>query len=776
MKINEYCILKFFNINSKKILKLLDKSGLEVNNVIKTNNNIYKIISGKIIDILYLKDEEYLIKLNISKLKYITIKQNIKYDNYLKNSIVALIFFNKNKKVYIYTPKILEINNNNDPIILNKNTKLGIDLSYLLIFNFNIIDIKIPNNRLDCLNILGICKEISIINNIKINLPFNNIKINPSIDKKFFINIIDKNICSKYCGFYLEKIEGEYNTPIEIKEKLIHSDFKINNNINDIINYIFLETGYLINIFNIYDIYDNEIIIKLTNNDSYYLVNNKNVFIYRNTLSVFNNNNEILNIPGIDIKKNINNYNNIFIGCGSFNYKFININKNLYNNTNHFVENNEIEVEYNLIYSILKYFIKILSNIYKINYSYISKSNLFNIKKYINLNIYKLYKFIGFKIKYENIINILNKLKFKFSINSNNTLKVVIPKTRSDINIKEDLFEEIIKIYGCNKIPKYKKSVLNNNLNNIYLNKLNNKEKIIYKIKKFLIYNGFNEVISYSLVNKNKQNLIYKNNQIDIINPISENMSSFRRSLLIGLLNIIKFNEDRQENNIKIFEHGFCFNYLNNIIVNNEILSGIIYGNKKNDFFKIKSNESFDFYDIKGNVEDILLFFFNKHEFLFVKNKKNNIFDLNQSLKILNIKENIIIGYFGYINNNIIKIFKLKNNVIFFEIYINNININKNTNINKIYNTVINKRDISVTINNNINIYKIINYLNNIKNNQTIKLNLIDYYKEDNINNNFTIRFYIQDKYKTLTYFDIENIVNFYILKLKNKFKIIIKN
>ncbi|QJC34006.1 phenylalanine--tRNA ligase subunit beta [Enterobacteriaceae endosymbiont of Donacia cinerea] len=802
---------KDINYLSEKITML----GFEVEKIeyIKKNINFDNIYIGEIVKLsLYTTNPKiYKLKILINNGKLLKIFSDI--DNLKNKTKIILATQNSSLyKKYINIPeysfllksegllcsnKIFNLYKNN---LLKKNIIKISDKSFngenankYLNITDNILYINIPTNRPDCLSILGFTRDLSVLKKFfSFKKPY--ININKKL-KKYKINInFNKNINDvlyqyNYC--IIKNINLKKEIPFFIKNQLLQSGIKIipENPLLNIYNYIVLELGYPIQFYDLNKIQGDIYIENSEKNKSNFLdfENQKINLINDNYLLLIKDNYKIISIPGIIQNKHIIvnlKTKDIFIECLFIKkeyFKFLFSKNPYFNNTtniyNRFLDPYiQKEVIIRTVNLILKIFGGDRSKIYTTNIN-----NVNYIKKEIKLSFKHIYKILGFNILKKKIIYILNKLGFSILKKTNDNYLIKVPSWRNDIIIEEDLIEEIIRVYGYNKIPEkvkiylIKKNILNKKKIKLKYTKVNFK-----KIKNILIHKGYHEVINYSFINPKIQSILYPNiKNIRIINPLTNETSVMRNSLSYGLINNIIYNQNRQQKNLRFFEYGLCF--LKDLkeklgITQKLMLSGIINGNLYSNYWNI-NKKLINFYDIKGDIEYIFNFF-----------NKNNLIEFRPQykLKILHpyisssiYFNNIYIGYIGMLHPKLINFFNIKYDTFLFEIFFDKIIINNNFNFNKIINFPINKRDISFSIKKNICFIEISSLLKRLKIKEIIKIDLIDIYQGNNIPigyKNITLSLFIQNKYHTLQEQEINNILNKCILALKNKFQILLRD
>ncbi|WP_343183628.1 phenylalanine--tRNA ligase subunit beta [Buchnera aphidicola] len=791
MKLSLSWLKLFLNkkIKNNVICNQLTKIGLEVENLVENKLNFKRSIVGKILSIKK-KNNVYLCKIYINKTIYIKLKSKNKflyigmklaiglkkYKDFNINKILLYSQSNINKlnwKIYTYSDFKL-FGNKNSIVEFPKNIKIGtLVKNYFDKISNDTILINVTPNRNDCLGLLGLSRDLSVINNFKLKMLYKikkNIVLKKNTDKLNFL-IKKNNFCFSYFFKILENINISIQTPFFIRECLRKSHIKSINIVSDVINYVSLELGQSIHVFDYDKIKNNSIEIRLSKkNDKFYLKKNLSFNLFKNTLVILNNK-EIISLGGFIQSKKFSitkKTKNIYLGSGVFNNFLIDRIKNKYKNYYLSYDNHFRKCDTNLCLTALNRISKILikycsGNITSMNYlnKKYSRDNKKIIISYKNIN-----KILGFKISKFIILNILKKLKY-IIYEKLNKLEVIPPSFRIDILCMEDVISDILRFYGYNKVPsiplKFNKIIPEKNF---ILKKIN-------KIKNFLLYKGYFEVINYSFTDLLSQKFFIKKKKLlKIINPISKDYSYMRASLIPGLIKNVLYNKNRQKNSFSIFESGLCFKKKNDSefnIVQNLFLSGIKSGfkNKKNWFYK---DTKFNYYDLKSDIENILSFFFEFHKILF---KKKFILGLDRNFSAKIYYKNDVIGYLGMLNNIIKNFYNLKDNVFIFEIFIDKLFFDKNKKINEFLSYPYSSRDISIIVSNDIPAIEIISLCYKISLKKIFKVYVFDVYTGTNIPINkksLSIRIFFKNNKKNITNNEIESLLKKCLKKLKNKF------
>jgi phenylalanyl-tRNA synthetase beta chain len=381
----------------------------------------------------------------------------------------------------------------------------------------------------------------------------------------------------------------------------------------------------------------------------------------------------------------------------------------------------------------------------------------------IKLNEIRVNKILGHVISKNKITKILKSLNFKVT-EAKTSWKVTIPSYRFDVKIEDDLIEEIARVYGFDNIPgatEYSNNPLSKPIDDrIDINNISN----------LLCSRDYQEIISYSFVDEKIDNFISgKNSSLKLKNPISNEMSVMRSSLLSGLLSALKRNISRQNSRVRLFEVGKVFNGKLNGHDEREKFAVISAGTIDEENWRA-NNDSIDFYNIKGDLESIIDSNHENHLFSF--NRSNNhIFHPGQAAEVF--KKGNSIGHVGKLHPNLTKLFNIKRDVFYFEIdyelcftpfIVNAHTISKYPQI---------RRDISITIDKSVAASEIINTVIQINPNIIQSTNVFDVYEGKNIEEgrkSIALGLILQDKSRTLIDKDADELVELVIKSLQNEY------
>ncbi|WP_392562782.1 phenylalanine--tRNA ligase subunit beta [Orbus sturtevantii] len=670
----------------------------------------------------------------------------------------------------------LGISDDHDGIIeLPNDAPLGQDIRQYLQLDDHTIEVSVTPNRADCFGIIGIARDISAVNNLALIEPeFPNPAI--SIDDKININVIEPKAAPCYLGRVIRGIDVLAPTPLWIKEKLRRSGIRSIDVVVDITNYVLIELGHPMHAFDLQKI-DGGITIRYAHpQEKLVLLDGNEIEINADTL-VIADDKKALALAGIfggkdsgvstetkDILLEAAFFSPLAIAGKAREYGLHTEASHRYERgVDPALQHKAMERATALLLSICGGFAGPIIDV--------TQPSEMPKQAMILLRREKIDSLIGYHIDSQRITDILVRLGCEV-FEEKNTWQVKAPSWRFDIQIEEDLIEEVARIYGYNNIP-------NQHINVELVMKPNSETHILDKnFKDLLVNRGYQEAVTYSFVDPKIQALLHPKQQAIILpNPISSEMSAMRLSLWSGLLDAVIYNQNRQQQRIRLFETGLRFipDVKSEYGVKQQfVLSGVITGSVYDEHWAIKK-QSVDFFDLKGDVEAILAISgINEHaEF---KASDNPALHPGQSASIY-IK-NQLAGYLGVLHPEIEKKLSLNSKALVFELILDKINTKKIAVAQDISKYPANRRDIAIIVDSNICAADILSTCRNTGGEQLVDVNLFDIYQGDNIKEgqkSLAISLILQDKKRTLADEDINHIVNQCIAALQNRFKALLR-
>ena len=482
-------------------------------------------------------------------------------------------------------------------------SKLGEDIVDVLDLRDNIIEFEITPNRPDCLSVEGLGRETAVSLNKEYKNPNEKIdKLN--IDKKdkiegFKVTIDAPDLCYRYVARVVKNIVIK-ESPDWMRKRLKACGIRPINNIVDITNYVMLEMGQPMHAFDINSIANKHIIVRRAKDGEILKTLDGIDRKLDNSMLVISDEKKIDAVAGVmggensEIEKNTNMVvfeSAVFNGGSvrmtakrlglrteaSSRYEKGLPQENALRAVNRAVELVELLGAGEAIDGVID--------------EYPEKQK--EIK--IEFNPNRINSLLGINVSEDEMVNILNKLDIKLIDGY-----CIPPYYRQDLEQEADIAEEILRIYGYDKLE----SSLDNSGNTVGGRSIY--QKMEDNIKNMLVNKGFSEICTYGFINPDdlaKSNILenselYKE-VIKIRNPISEDYSIMKTSVIPTVMKTISTNYAKKNSNLKLFEYAKVYKNKSNI-ENNElpdekqILTIAITGKEEK------------FYDLKGIVENVL--------------------------------------------------------------------------------------------------------------------------------------------------------------------------
>jgi phenylalanyl-tRNA synthetase beta chain len=220
----------------------------------------------------------------------------------------------------------------------------------------------------------------------------------------------------------------------------------------------------------------------------------------------------------------------------------------------------------------------------------------------IDMRYRNIDRLIGKLLDRDLIKNILSKLDIRISEESESGFKASVPPYRVDVQREADVIEEILRVYGFDQVE------LSDSLSSEFLSEfpVNDPEKLRMRVSQLLAANGFNEMINNSLTKPAPQATVADPAEsVQIMNYLSEDLSVMRQTLLFSGLEVVSYNSNRRQRDLKLFEFGKTYHQSEGKTKERERLSLFLTGNIREDSWMEKSREV-TFHDLAGLVSQAL--------------------------------------------------------------------------------------------------------------------------------------------------------------------------
>ena len=620
-----------------------------------------------------------------------------------------------------------------------------------------IFEFEITANRTDCLSVLGIARETAAILGKKFKIP-KEIKdtlktSSPKPEASLDIALKDPDLCYRYTGRIINNVDVG-PSPDWLKEKLVSVGLRPVNNIVDITNFVLFETGQPMHAFDLDKIKGSISIRKAKNGEKIITIDNKSRTTEEGMLVIADDNGPIA-IAGVmgGMETEANNMTkNILLESAFFNSVSIRRTSRALGISSESSYRFERRIDNSMVLKASNRASVLVKSLAggEIN-ALIDAGNKSAYSKVISYNLKKANSILGTSIKKNETTKIFKRLGFAVS-DGKESLKVVVPSFREDVKSDVDLIEEVARIYGYKNIPLTIPQIVGNT-------KIKDNIDIFQdKLSLILTRLGLNEVITYSLIKKDKIKKlgISEDEIIAIKNPLSIDQEIMRPTLLPGMLGVISYNFNRKAKSISAFEIGKAYrqklNAYREVPVVSVGLSGI-----KEEGWKVQKQE-FDFFNLKGIFERVFQEL--KLKVVFKRGKKSG---LDKDVTSIMECDNETIGYLGEVDKETCKAFDIEKKTLYGELFIDK--LLKKTKTEKGYSPIGKfpsvARDISILLDRDISSGQVTDIIRELGESLVKQISLIDRYTGKQIpegKHGLLYRIEYRSEQKTLTDSEVDNL------------------
>ncbi len=607
------------DIPAKELGDRLTLSGSKVEEIVTTGDEIENVVTGKITKIEKHPDADKLSICQVDidreeEIQIVTAATNMKEQDIIPTALHGSTLHGGMK---IKKGKLRGVVSNgmfcseeelgiagDEPVyglmILDQDTPIGKDIKEVLGMTSSIIDFEITSNRPDCLSVVGIARESAATLDKTYKMPCLEYKVNckDRIEDELKIEIKD-NLCRRYMARGVKNIKIQ-PSPAWIQDRLLEAGVRPINNIVDITNFVMLELGQPMHAFDAREIESNTIVVeRAKHGEKFTTLDGEERTLTEDMLNI-KDGERTVGLAGImgglnsEVKEDTTS---IIFECANFDGTNIRVSSKKLGLRTEASTRFEKDLDPNLVETAMNrachlvqelcageimdgtidvYDEKCHAHILEVDYKWVNK-------------------FLGTEIPKEHMKNYLDRLDLNTEV-KNDTLIINVPTFRADVNIKEDVAEEVARIYGYNNIP----TTIINSVNT--RGGKNEKQRLDDKVVETLICSGFNQSISYSFVSPKvfDKILLSENSSlrktVAIKNPLGEDYSIMRTTTIPSMMEALGRNYSRNNQCARLFEVGKVYipnEDENKLPEERNVVTAGLYG-------------SADYFNVKGVVENLL--------------------------------------------------------------------------------------------------------------------------------------------------------------------------
>lgn len=656
--------------------------------------------------------------------------------------------------------KFLSEEDKNGIHILPDDAPIGKDPIEYMKLNDEVIDFELTANRGDLLSILGMAYEVGAIYNKKVKpVDLSHGEEGEDLNNSFKVMVNTEN-----CKLFLARKALNVNikeSPEFIKNRLIASGIRPINNVVDISNYVMLELGQPLHFYDA-DRLGNCIETRMAKSGEKLTTLDGIERDLETTDIVISDGNIAIGLAGVmggldtEIEATTKN---VLIEAAIFDSVMVRkTSKKIVRSeaSNRF----EKGLDPNRTYMAMERAVRLLEEYAdaKIQTGTVIYDNSNKEEKKVDITTKDINVLLGTNISKEEVLEVFTKLDFKYTLNGD-IITVIVPTRRPDISIKEDLIEEVGRIYGVDnivgKLP-------------VIPMKMGYVDKTEREIRDKMVSLGLNETLSYILINDKEVHKYTSDTfeELSLLDPMTEERNTLRYSLIPSLYKIYEYNKAHYIKDVSIFEIGKGFWKKEDNYGEDTKLCALMTGEY---YLGINNRKDVDFYIVKGIVEEILdyLGYGNRYSFVLPKIKINE-FHPGQVAEIS--VNGDIVGVIGRIHPEI-----AKEPVYVFEINLDKLLAKKVSKMKfkeiSVYPTI--KKDIAIILDKAITADQISKVIKKAGGNLLVKYEMFDIYTNAILGEKKSVAYSLTfgSNTKTLTEDEVNPVLEKIVESLENSLK-----
>ena len=649
---------------------------------------------------------------------------------------------------------------------LDDDAEIGRTLIDCLKLDDLVYDIDLTPNRADCLSVLGIARELSVIADLPIKHP----QWSPPSESHRNapeVQVLQPDVCPRYLAKEIRGIETQKTTPLWLKERLRRCGIRAIYPVVDILNYVMIELGQPMHAFDKNSLKGALCVRWADADEELQVIGGQTIKLNEQTLVIADEQQAIAiaGIIGGEQSAVKDNSADIILESAFFKPEAILGQARHYGLQTESSHRFERGVDFELQSSAIEYasylIAELLGGEVGPTVEAVSPPHL-PTRDPIELNKQSASAYLGVAIEPDFIEKTLTHLGCEIKA-SGAGWQCTPPSYRFDLAIEEDLIEEIARIYGYDRIPE----AVGSHTDRFNIDQ---SKQALQQCSDYLNAQGYFEVITYSFIAPEQLLAFTPDADIEVLrleNPVSVEMSVMRTSLWPGLLQVLKYNLNRQQDRVCIFEQGAKFLTADNKIEQRNVLAGLACGTVMPDQWNEKER-CYDFYDIKGDLENLLQVFEGRLSF---KASEHSGLHPGQCADIY-IEEKHV-GCAGALSPLLSKQYKLHASAFLFELQIDAINDATLPHYQTVaaYPSV--RRDLAFVVAKKINATEILEYIDTLRVRYLIDRFIFDAFEDKQLGEgvkNIGIGFVFQDTEQTLQRETVDDLIQTLIDEITQRF------
>jgi phenylalanyl-tRNA synthetase beta chain len=495
-------------------------------------------------------------------------------------------------------------------LALPESAVVGTDVRELLELDDTLFTIKLTPNRADCLSVSGVAREVAALTGAPLNLP----AITPvaaAIADQREIVLEAPEACPRYCGRIIRGVNARAQSPEWMQRRLVRSGIRSISALVDITNYVMLELGQPLHVFDNDKLTGSIRVRKAAADEQLLLLNEQQIKIVPDTLVIADEQGPLAlaGIMGGEHSGVTLNTQNVFLESAFFAPESIAGRARIYGFSSDASHRYERGVDFELAQRAAERATQLILEICGGAAGPLVEAcapDSLPARPAVTLRPARARKILGVSLSDAEMAALLQRLQLQVETDEQGNLRVTPPSFRFDIQIEEDLIEEVVRLHGYEQIPMVPPT------GRLAMLEKSDGPRSVWAVRERMMARGYQEVINYAFVEEAwEKDFCAVSEPVRLANPIASHLSVMRSSLIAGLVGSMVLNRKRQLVRGRFFEIGRCFEKVAEAsdapvpgFHQPVRLAALAYGSVWEEQWGEKTR-TVDFYDLKRDLETL---------------------------------------------------------------------------------------------------------------------------------------------------------------------------
>lgn len=498
--------------------------------------------------------------------------------------------------------------------ILPEDAPIGMNIREYAHLDDSRIEIKLTPNRGDALSLVGVARDLRAVTGARLTLPTMT-KLRPTCDCIYPVQVQDRDLCGRFTHRVIRGVNAKAPTPQWMKDRLERSGLRSINALVDISNYVMMELGLPTHFYDMDRFEGDHLTVRWAREgEKASLLNEQRVVLtpYYGVICDGDTPESLAGIMGGEKTSVSLDTTSILVEAAFWHQSAIQGRCRRLTFSSDAAHRYERGVDFGNNPAVLDYITSLVLQICGTSETKFGPivDQVFDLpeRKAVCMRVARCNKIIGIEIAQEKMAEIFTRLGFEYTY-ADGVFEVKAPTYRFDIEIEEDLIEEVARLYGYENLPDRAPVApiqMKSRLEQLRGN---------HDLRKEMAVLGYQELINFSFVPEAWEKDFANNEEpIRLRNPIASHLSVMRTQLIGGLVDILKYNLNRRQSRVRVFELGRVFVPDATVIdgpwsvkgIRQPLhLAGLAYGTAADRQWGIETRRV-DFYDVKGDIERLI--------------------------------------------------------------------------------------------------------------------------------------------------------------------------